>query len=179
MSLFSFFSSVVILVAVAVALLNEIFQQKAKVSPMPTVPRVREKMLAHIPPQTRGKMVELGAGWGTLAVPMARQFPGNEVVAIEVSPVPFLVLHLRKILGGLKNLTILRRDFFDYKLDDVQIVLCYLSNPHMARLEPKFRAELPKGAKIISSTFHMPQWEPSQTVDLTGVYNTKIYIYTV
>lgn len=179
MSLFPLLSSILILAAVGFVLLNEVYQQRTKVSPMPTVPKVRDKMLALAAAQEPGKVAELGAGWGTLAIPLARRFPEREIVALELSPLPFLVLHLRKWLNGLGNLKILRRNFFDYDLGDTQTVLCYLSNPHMAQLEPKFRAELKPGAKIISSTFHMPEWKPAQTLELEGMYNTKIFVYVV
>ena len=45
------------------------------ISPMPTSPRVRRVLLGLLPEDPGGPVAELGAGWGTLAFPLARRWP--------------------------------------------------------------------------------------------------------
>jgi predicted RNA methylase len=170
-------SSLVILAAVFFVALNEIFQQKMGVSPMPTVGRVRRAMIDAIPDGFAGDIYELGAGWGGITFAAARQFPQARIVAVEYSPLPYAVLWLRQRLGGVKNILPKRADFFTLDLSGAGVVLCYLTNPLMEKLEPKLASELAKGSVIISSTFQMKNWQPVQVIDTQGWWSTKIYIY--
>jgi len=49
-------------------------------------------------------IVDLGSGWGTLVVGLARAFPGASVQGLEMSPFPFLVSRLRT--RGLSNVAL-------------------------------------------------------------------------
>jgi len=74
-----FHYSVLALVLLAISL-TLIYTMKTGISPVPTSPRVRDKMLAMIPPDRlagieRGRLFDLGSGWGTLAFALAKRFP--------------------------------------------------------------------------------------------------------
>ena len=169
------FFSLLILLVVVVVIANESFQQKLGVSPMPTMPSVKRAMLAQIPAKTVGKIVELGAGGGTVSFSAARAFPQCKVVGVEYSIFPFMIARIRQIF--LSNLFFIRQNFFDISFKDASVVLCYLSNPLMSKLKEKFERELPSGAVIISSTFFIPDWEPEKTIDLDGLWKTRIFVY--
>jgi len=164
-----------ILSAVVIAFTNEFFQEKLGVSLMPTMPKVRRAMVAQIPPGAKGTIIELGAGCGGVSFAAAKAFPQCRVVGVEYSVFPFLVARLRQLF--LPNLRFIRQNFFDTPLKDASVVLCYLSNPLMERLKEKFRAELPPGATIVSSTFFISGWEPEKTIDLGGWWKTRIFVY--
>lgn len=158
--------------------LNEIYQQKMKVSPMPTPPSTRHAMIDTIEQKNPETIVELGSGWGGVAIEAAKKYPHSEIIGFECSPVPLMFARLRKLLSpSLKNLKFVRRDFFKFDMRNADVVLCYLSNPHMAKLEPKLDRELQEGAEIISSTFHMPHWKTHHVDTIGGMYDTKIYAY--
>jgi len=165
------FFSLLILLVVFIVFANEFFQQKLGVSSMPTTPSVRNKMLEQIPVETVGKIVELGAGGGTVSFSVAKAFPQCKVVGVEYSIFPFLIARIRQIF--LPNLLFIRRNFFDISFKDTTVVLCYLSNPLMSKLKEKFERELPSGAIIISSTFFIPDWESEKTIDLDGWWKTR------
>lgn len=170
--------SAILLAAVLTVLFNEIYQHRMGVSPMPTVPRVRRAMLDHMPDGVTGTILEIGSGWGGIAVALAKKYPDAKVIGLERSPAPLLISRLRRLLHpGLKNLSFVNMDFFDYDMKDVDVIACYLSNPHMAKLEPKFSAELKPGALVVSSTFYMPDWKPETVETIEGLYDTKIYVY--
>lgn len=162
---------------IAIAL-NEVYQQKMKVSPMPTAASTRHAMLDTIEQKSPDMIVELGSGWGGIALEAAKKYPNSEVIGFEYSPVPLMAARIRRFFNPrLKNLRFLRRDFFNFDMKNTDVVLCYLSNPHMAQLEPKLDRELPEGAEIISSTFHMPHWKTRSVSTVGGMYDTKIYSY--
>ncbi len=170
--------AIVTLLVVVVAFANEYYQQKLGVSMMPTMPRVAREMVALAAGAPEGRIVELGSGWGGLARRAAKAFPGRAVVGIEYSLFPYLGSRLRGLLPPrLPNLRFDRRDFFAVPLDGAGAVLCYLSHPLMARLQPKFAAELPPGACVVSSTFPVPGWTPDVVRDVKGAWKTQIFVY--
>jgi len=170
--------SIVILALLIVVGCNEFYQRHMKVSPMPTPASTRKAMLAAIGSKKPAVIAELGSGWGGIAIAAARRYPDARVTGFEGSPAPYLFSRLRAALNPkLRNLRFVNQNFFSYDMQDVDVVLCYLSNPHMAELEPKLHRELKSGALVVSSTFHMPHWLPRETINVTGLYNTPVYIY--
>jgi hypothetical protein len=147
------------------------------ISPMPTSGAVRAVLLEQFPRELTGELHELGAGWGSLALPLAARCPKAQVVAWESSPVPFLVLWLRARASGRGNLRLERRDFFEAELGGASAVCCYLFTGAMTRLEPKLRAELKPGSLVVSHTFALRGWTPEATAKVDDLYQTPVYRY--
>lgn len=153
------------------------------ISPMPTTPRVRAAMFELLPPVVAGEVHELGAGWGTLAFPLAERYPRSTVVAWEASWVPFIVCWLRVRLWerlrprGPHNLVLRRGDFLQADLTGAALVTCYLFPGGMERLAPKFDAELPRGAVVLSNTFGLRGRTPSATRVVADLYRTHVFRY--
>ena len=168
--------SSVILSAVIVALVNEYYQRKVNVPPMPSCKAVRNKMIDLIPDNVEGDIVELGSGWGGLAKKVSECFPNNKVIGYELSLFPFLLSKLKCLFFN-NNLCFLRKDFFKVNLKNTSVVICYLSNPVMSSLKEKFISELPKGALIISSTFYLPDWKEEKKITVEGLWDTNIFLY--
>jgi hypothetical protein len=162
----------------AVVAFNEYYQRKMKVSPMPTPQSTRKAMLGCIHQTSPKVIAELGSGWGGIALAAAKKFPEAKVIGFEGSLIPLLFSKLRLLLHPeIKNVQFEKKNFFEKDLHDVDVVLCYLSNPHMAQLEPKLDRELKCGAEIISSTFYMPHWRVREKTTVGGMYDTDIFIY--
>ncbi|NNB99782.1 methyltransferase [Corallococcus exiguus] len=147
--------------------------------PMPSSPRVRRALLAMLPADTRGTVLDLGSGWGDVAFNLADHCPQARIVAYELSWLPWLFSRLRQRLFPRANLTLLHGDFFAASFQDATCVVCYLSPGIMTRLEPRFAAELPEGARILSHTFGLRGWTPVRSVRLQDLYRTPVYLYEV
>nr|WP_227028080.1 class I SAM-dependent methyltransferase [Corallococcus soli] len=146
---------------------------------MPSSPRVRRALLAMLPDPLQGTVLDLGAGWGDVAFLLADHRPQARVVAYELSWLPYAFSRLRQRLFPRANLTLHRADFFRASFRDATCVVCYLSPGIMARLEPRFAAELPEGAHILSHTFGLRGWTPVRSVRLDDLYRTPVYLYVV
>jgi len=149
------------------------------ISPMPSSPRARRAILSWIPAGTTGEIFELGAGWGSLAIPIARQCAHAHVVACEGSPVPYLVCCLRKLLRPAPNLTLRFGDFSGVDLSRASGVVTYLWTGGMAQLAPKLVRELQPGSWVISSTFAWRGREATDEQTLDDIFRTKIYRYVL
>ncbi|MCB1111952.1 MAG: methyltransferase domain-containing protein [Chlamydiales bacterium] len=150
---------------------------KNGISPMPTSQAVKRKIFASIPMSTQGTIYDLGSGWGTLAVPIARAMPHCQVIGYENSPIPYLFSKLLAGWNAVTNVKFLRRDLFKMPLNDASLVVCYLFPKAMERLVQKFNEELKPGTIIISNTFAIPGWEPAQVYQIDDVYRTRVYVY--
>lgn len=174
----TFFYAVITLGLIAVVAFNEYYQRSMKVSPMPTPASTRRAMLHGIHQPAPKVIAELGSGWGGVAMAAAARYPDAQVIGFEGSLMPLLFSKIRKILHPeIKNLRFVKKNFFENDMRDVDVVLCYLSNPHMAQLEPKLHRELKGGAEVISSTFYMPHWLPREQQIVGGMYDTPVYVY--
>ena len=149
------------------------------IGPMPTSIRIREELLRQIPTELNGPIYELGSGWGTLAFRLARQHPHTQVIAVEAAWIPWLFCRIRQFSVSLKNLRIIRSDFFDMSLHDADVIVCYLYPDAMVRLREKFDRELPVGTIVISHTFAIPGWIPESLVTCDDLYHSPIYYYKI
>lgn len=147
------------------------------IGPVPTSPRVRRAVLALVPPTLEGEVHELGAGWGGLALGLARRCPRAHVIAWECSPVPYLVLCARQRLGRVPNLEVRCADFFGASLKQAEAVVCYLFPGAMARLDDLLRANLRADSVVITHTFALRGWRPEVTQVEKDLYRTPIYRY--
>ena len=177
LNIFIIFLSVCIVVLLFVAVFNEYYQQRLGVSCMPTTPKVRARimeLITEFAEKGHKNIVELGCGWGGLARDATKQFPNLTITGVEKSLFPYLTSKFRA-WGNTTNIRY--KNIYNFDLKDTDIVLCYLSNQHMAGLEEKMKNELKPGSVVISSTFVFADKEPSKTVTVEGLYETKIYIY--
>jgi precorrin-6B methylase 2 len=109
----------------------------------------------------RAVIYELGCGWGTLAVALARAFPMASVIAVELSPLPWLVAAWRA--RRLNNLEVRRTDFHAVTLSDADAVTCYLMMAPMVELADTLDRELGPGTAVVALTFWFRDRLPAKT----------------
>ena len=62
-----------------------------------------------MPAQFDGCVYELGSGWGQLAIHLAATYPSAQVIAIELSPLPYLFSKTLAALRGVRNVVCAER----------------------------------------------------------------------
>lgn len=151
------------------------------ISPMPSSRKAKKAILQllhdNLPKKLDGNVVELGSGFSTLAIPIANCFPENNMIAYEISLIPFSLSKMFQFFIPQKNLIILRKDFFDVDLNNSKLIICYLYPAAMEKLKVKLENELKNETYLISNTFAIPGWKPISTITLDDLYKTKIYLY--
>lgn len=121
-------------------------------------------------------LVDLGSGWGTLLLPLAKKFPQHKFVGVERAFTPYHVSCLRG--RKLKNLQFIKGDLFEYNLGKVDVAISFLIGFIMPVLTKKFKEELPKGAVVYSPRFPLSKIKPDRVVDLGNKMET-FYVYTM
>lgn len=147
------------------------------ISPIPSS-RISTNHIIEISPEYLvGDILELGAGWGTLAFPLATLFPDNRVLAYELSPVPWLFMKLRHLVYQHNNLEVIRRDFHKASLKGVGMVVAYLHSEGLAKVRDRMERELAPGTLVLSNTFEIPGWTHEEIHQLDDSFCPRVYLY--
>jgi trans-aconitate methyltransferase len=166
-----------ILLPVGALLSVLIWSLKNGIVPMPTTRAQRERMMQNLPGNPGEFLFDLGSGFGTLAIALAKRYPKSVVVGVESSPIPFWVSAFLKMILRLENLTLRREDIMKTSIVNASAVVVYLHRTGMRNLQTKLQKELKAGVWIISNTFAFPDWQPEKVVPVGDFNKTKIYVY--
>jgi len=147
------------------------------ISPMPSSTKARRAILKASEQAGEGSIIDLGSGWGTLLFALARKYPERPVIGYELSWLPWIFSIISKTIFGLHNVKILRQSFLTADLTAASLLVCYLFPKGMLDLQQKLCHGQHPDTLLISSTFALPDREPTQTIRLKDLYNTPIYIY--
>jgi hypothetical protein len=156
------------------------YSSRNGITPAPTLNIAKQGLLGLLArKKIKGKIYELGSGWGTLAFALAKQYTHCQVVGYENSIVPCLYSQIRQMFTGCENLELVCKDFYTAPLNDADLVVCYLYTGAMEKLRTKFDRELKKGTIVVSHTFAVPHWIPVDEIVVDDIYHTRIYLYVV
>lgn len=137
--------------------------------PIPSSLGTRRKMIEAIralrsPVGPFGLIIDPGCGFGGLALALARAFPNERVVGIDVQSFPVRIAQLRAGLLGVRNVCFRRGDIFDQDYRDTDVIACYLYGNVMEELSEKWALELRDGSIVVSNLHPIPNWLPIRTV---------------
>lgn len=147
------------------------------ITPMPSSQKAYRAILAFTDSQGVGPIIDLGSGWGTLVIALAKAYPNREVIGFELSFVPWLVSVLLKKIMRIENLLIYRRNFFASPFPESSTLICYLFPDGMIKLEKKLKGEGLQIDRIISNTFALPTYVAQDVIKLNDLYGSSIYKY--
>ncbi len=106
-------------------------------------------------------LYELGAGVGAIAFPAARKYHAH-VVAVEIEPLRVLIMRFRRAMGSdAGRLDVRRGNMYALDFRPATVVTAFLWPGAMARLKPKFEAELQPGTRVLSRCHPIIGWTPA------------------
>lgn len=115
------------------------------------------------------KIVDLGSGNGRLLFLAAAR--GAKAVGYELNPILYWWTKLMILLKGYSGqVEVHCMSLYKADLHDTDIVFAFLLNGFMKKLDSKLFTELPKGAKIISYLFPIPNRIPVVKKDRIVMY---------
>lgn len=132
------------------------------------------RLAALLPREAR--VLDIGAGVGSLLLPLGRQRPDLHLNGIENAPLPWLAGWLRT-RGKIKNWH--WGDLWQHGLAPYQAVYCFLSPAPMAALWRKACQEMRPGSLFISKAFPVPGQVPESLAGLAGSPVDRLYIYRI
>lgn len=110
-------------------------------------------------PQVGETLYDLGSGHGRVLVMAAKEF-GLNAVGIEAGPVQCVISRVNAIRNRVSSkVRIEAGNFYKSNIRDADIVFAYLTSDHGNRLQEKLRNELKTGARVVTVSFNLPDWE--------------------
>ncbi|MDR3461419.1 MAG: class I SAM-dependent methyltransferase [Beijerinckiaceae bacterium] len=123
----------------------------------------------------RAIVYELGSGWGSLVIALARAFPAAEIRGIEISPLPYWVARLRT--RDLPNVKLKRGNFYDCDLADAHAVTCYLMIKPMPKLGDFLDRRLKPRTPVVSISFWFRDRDAAAVLENSGPLGAAALYY--
>lgn len=136
----------------------------------PTPMDMVHRMLERAQLRSGEVLYDLGAGDGRMVMVAAQR--GALCYAVEVDPLKSCLIGWRVRWRRMsERVHIVRENFFHVDLSTADVVTAYLSPAAMAKLAPKFEAELTPGSRVVSYRRAIPGWTPQSDADDIYVYH--------
>jgi hypothetical protein len=71
---------------------------KTGIGPLPSSGEARKVVLSAADTAGKGPIIDLGSGWGSFVIPLARKYPDRKIIGYELSSVPYYFSLLLKRL---------------------------------------------------------------------------------
>ncbi|MDR0234184.1 MAG: class I SAM-dependent methyltransferase [Zoogloeaceae bacterium] len=134
------------------------------------------RQLAALLPQN-ARLLDAGAGVGSLLLPLARLRPDLALRGVENAPLPWLIGKTRALRHDPIKLDWRWGDFWSHSFAPYEAVYCFLSPAPMPELWEKARREMKPGRLFISKAFPVPDTaceilteDPATDVDTLYLY---------
>jgi hypothetical protein len=118
---------------------------------------------------------ELGSGWGSLVLALARAFPTAQVRGVEISPLPYWISRIRT--RKMPNVLLQRSNVFDCDLSDAQAVTCYLMGNSMPRIAELLDRSLRPGTPVVSLSFWFRNRQVAASLQSSGLLGAAALYY--
>ncbi len=143
---------------------------------VPTEPNVVQGMLKLAGVTSADMVYDLGCGDGRVVIMAAKDF-GAHGVGMDINPALIQQARANARACNIENLVSFEEgDLFDANLHNATVVTLYLL-PHVnLRLRPKLWSDLRPGARVVSHTFSMGDWDPEKEDAVDGA---TIYLWTI
>lgn len=123
------------------------------------------------------RFIDLGAGIGSMIVPLSEMYPQKNYTGVENAPIPWIIGALRT--RRRKNSQWQWGSLWKTNLADYDVVYAFLSPAPMTELWQKVQREMKPGSLFISNSFPVPGVEASETVEINDARQTRLFCYRV
>jgi predicted RNA methylase len=146
---------------------------------VPTLPDVVDRMLKIAKVTKDDFVVDLGCGDGRIPIAAAKQY-GARGLGVDIDPVRIAEANANAKAAGVTHLVEFRlQDALKTDVSNATVVTTFLLSASNLRLRPILTKQLKAGSRIVTNTFSMGDWSPSDTdtfVDSEGRTRT-VYLY--
>jgi cyclopropane fatty-acyl-phospholipid synthase-like methyltransferase len=145
-----------------------------------TPPDVVERMLTLARVGPRDVVYDLGSGDGRIVIAAAQKF-GAHGVGVDIDPARIAEAEDNARKAGVERLVTFKlQDALKTDVSDATVVTLYMLSAINVKLRPILTGQLRPGARIVSHSFAMGNWEPEHVEtfrDAAGTLRT-LYLWT-
>ena len=121
------------------------------------------------------RIIDLGSGLGGLLVHLGPRRPHDQLIGVELAPLPALFSALR--LMRYTHCTVRWGSFWKLDLGEYDMVFAFLSPVPMQDLWTKASAEMRPGTLFVSSSFEIPGQTPDRIVHVNDSRKTRLLVW--
>ena len=112
---------------------------------------------------------DLGAGDGRIVIAAVRDFGAKAGIGIDLDPRRVAEGKENAIKAGVASRTrFLQGDAFKVDFSAATVLALYMSARINRELEPRIRAQLKPGTRIVTYRFPIGEWQPVRTIEVGG-----------
>lgn len=139
--------------------------------------RATAAALGQLLPAAPARLLDIGAGTGSVLRPLARARPDCHFTGIELAPIPWLLGRL--LTRRLSNIDWRRGDMFASAWSDHDVVYAFLSPVPMAAVWAKASAEMKPGSLLVSNSFAVPGIAAERILAVGDRRGTQLHLYRI
>lgn len=144
---------------------------------VPTPAPVVQEMLRMAEVGPDDVVYDLGCGDGRIPIAAVRDFGARSAVCVDIDPERIREARANVEEAGLEDrIEVRHADMFEVDTSPATVVTLYLLPELNLRLRPKLQRELRDGARIVSQSFDMGDWEPAAQASVEG---TSVFLWRV
>lgn len=169
--------TLLILTVVILALLGTFSAASFSAAPwLPTKKADRTSLFLLLDPKPGERIIDLGAGDGSLLFALANKYPNLHLIGYEISLIPYCASLIRKAIGGekYKNVKLLYRNLFRADLSQTDAVIAFLLPKSYNKLTKLFSTMKPN-ARILVEAWPLSDVEPEATDKQPGALSWRRY----
>jgi len=131
-------------------------------------------LAALLPADRPARLLDIGAGTGTVLRHIAALRPDCVLTGVETAPGPWL---LGRLLCRSPTISLRRADLFAHPWSDYDVIYAFLSPVPMPAVWHKAAQDMKAGALLVSNSFPVPEREPDFVVEVNDRRRTRLYCY--
>ncbi len=174
-------AATVVLAALATLAIQPLAAQTRNLAPyVPTPADVVERMLTLAKVGPRDVVYDLGCGDGRIVIAAAQKF-GARAVGVDIDANLINQAEANaKAAGVERRVKFVVQDAMTVDVSDATVVSLYLLSASNVKLRPILTRQLRRGARIVSHSFAMGDWEPEVVDTFRDVNGTSrtLYLWT-
>ncbi len=121
-------------------------------------------------------LYDLGCGDGRIVITAAKKYD-VDATGVDIDPERIAEAKANAAKEGVGDKAKFKEgDLFTTDLSKASVVTLYLLPSVNLKLKPKLLAELKPGARVVSHSFSMGDWEPTKTIEVDG---RTIYLWII
>ncbi|OQX10262.1 MAG: hypothetical protein BWK76_20955 [Desulfobulbaceae bacterium A2] len=140
-----------------------------------TGPRTVQALLRHLPEREGLRLLDAGAGWGSVLAGLSRARPDALFDGVENAPLSFFLGQMR--LACRRNVRLAYGDLWRRNFAEYDVVYAFLSPAVMERLWRKAQGEMRPGSVLISNTFVVPGVPADKVVEVGDRRGARLYCW--
>jgi protein-L-isoaspartate O-methyltransferase len=144
---------------------------------VPSPPDVVDRMLTLAKVGPGDVVYDLGCGDGRIVIAAAQKF-GARGVGVDIDPRLIIQAEANARAAGVQNRVTFRiEDAMKVDVSDATVVTLYLLSASNVKLRPVLTKQLRKGARIVSHSFAIGDWEPDVVDTFRDAAGTSRTLY--